>query len=286
MTSALRRPRVRIVLALVLIALAAGAGVGVYTQASAFSYEDLLSALTAHGAAVREAGTASTLTFRGAGHGLMINGSQVAAYAYRTTVAAQLDAARVSSDGSTFHAGYGPFGGNAVTVDWIAAPHHYLRGRVIVTYIGDDVTIMRLLTSVLGPQFAGGAVPNGNGYLWLLGRLQAAGATVALLQHRPNQPVFAGTQPTTDVHDISVNGTTIGVFEFANDQAAVAYASHITAGGDYLDPAAHRDLIVEYAAPPHFYHQGTIVVLSVGSDGQTMQLLASVLGPPVTGGHA
>lgn len=285
MTSALRRPRVRIVLAVVLIALVAGTGVGAYSQASAFSYEDLLSALTAHGAAVREAGTASTLTFRGAGHGLMIDGTQVAAYAYRTTLAAQLDAARVSSDGSTFHTGYGPFGGNALTIDWIAPPHHYLRGRVIVTYVGDDVTIMRLLASVLGPQFAGGAVPNGNGYLWLVERLQAAGATVALLQYRPNQPVFAGTQPATDAHDIGVNGTAINVFEFADDQAAAAYASHI-AGGDYHDPAAHEDIIVDYAALPHFYHQGTIVVLYVGSDGQMMHLLASVLGPPFTDGHA
>jgi hypothetical protein len=42
---------------------------------------------------------------------------------------------------------------------------------------------------------------------------------------------------------------------------------------------------VDYAAPPHFYHRDSIVVFSVGSDGQMMHLLASVLGPPFTDGH-
>jgi hypothetical protein len=96
------------------------------------------------------------VTFQGAGHQLSVNGTQVAVYEYGTAVAAQFDAGRVSSDGSTFRGGFGPFGSRAVTVDWIAPPHHYTRGRVIVTYVGQDAGILQLLTSVLGRQFAGG----------------------------------------------------------------------------------------------------------------------------------
>lgn len=56
----------------------------------------------------------------GSGHGLTINGTPVAANAYRTTGTAQLDAAHVTSDGATVRSGFGPSGGHAVTVDWIA----------------------------------------------------------------------------------------------------------------------------------------------------------------------
>jgi hypothetical protein len=158
-----RRPRVRLALAVVIVVLLVAVGAGVYTQATAFSYPDLLAALRARGAVVQESGTASTLTFTGTGHGLSVNGADMAAYAYRTTVAALYDASQVSSDGATWRSGFGPFGGHAVTVDWSAPPHHYRRGRVIVSYIGNDVAILRLLTTVLGPQFAGGAVLNSNG---------------------------------------------------------------------------------------------------------------------------
>jgi hypothetical protein len=161
MKRVLAKPAVRRGLMLVVLVILAAGGLGAYSQVTAFSYTDLKDALRAGGATLQESGDASALTFQGTGHGLRVNGAQVVAYEYGTTVAAQLDAARVSPDGSTFRDGIGPFGGKAVSVDWIAPPHHFKKGRVIVTYIGDDVAIMRLLTSVLGPQFAGGAVPTG-----------------------------------------------------------------------------------------------------------------------------
>lgn len=161
MKHALAQPPVRLRIMLILLVILAAGGLGVYSQVTAFSYTDLKDALRARGASVQEGEAASALTFQGTGHGLRVNGAQVVAYEYGTTVAAQLDAARVSPDGSTFQGGIGPFGGTAVSVDWVAPPHHFKQGRVIVTYIGNDEAIVRLLISVLGPQFAGGAVPNG-----------------------------------------------------------------------------------------------------------------------------
>ncbi len=140
-----------------------GAGIGAYTQASAFSYADLLSALRASSAIVQESGSVSGILFGGKGHGLVVNGADLAAYEYSTTWAAQFDASRVSGDGATTRSGFGPFSGSAVTVEWIAPPHHFRRDRVIVTYIGSDAGILSLLTSILGQQFAGGTVTPGHG---------------------------------------------------------------------------------------------------------------------------
>jgi hypothetical protein len=67
-------------------------------------------------------------------------------FEYGTAAAAAADANQIRADGS----------GTATTiVDWVAPPHFFLRGRVLVIYIGKDPTVVNLLTSVLGSQFAG-----------------------------------------------------------------------------------------------------------------------------------
>lgn len=268
-------------LLLLAVILFGAAGYGVYRQVTAFSYHDFESALRARGATTDEIGPASTITFQGAGHALFVNGVQVAAYEYGTALAAQMDAARVSTDGSTFARGLWPLGGEGLNVDWIAPPHHFKKGRVIVTYIGGDSATIELLSAVLGPQFAGGAIAGGNGYPWLVERLRASGAAVEFVRYRANWPVFVGTEPTTNARDLRVNGTIVSVFEFTSDQTAADYASHIS-GGDFFDPAGHVGIIVEYAYPPHFYRADRLIVLYVGTDPQVMRLLAAVLGPPFT----
>jgi hypothetical protein len=40
-------------------------------------------------------------------------------------------------------------------VTWVAAPHFYQAGRILVLYVGDDPAILELLEGALGPQFAG-----------------------------------------------------------------------------------------------------------------------------------
>ena len=39
---------------------------------------------------------------------------------------------------------------------WMATPHFFKSGKLIVLYLGDDVEVMTLLTGLLGPQFAWG----------------------------------------------------------------------------------------------------------------------------------
>lgn len=65
---------------------------------------------------------------------------------YSSAAAAATDAHQIRADGS----------GTATTiVDWVAPPHFFLKGRVMVIYVGNDSAVVSLLRSLLGPQFAG-----------------------------------------------------------------------------------------------------------------------------------
>jgi hypothetical protein len=67
-------------------------------------------------------------------------------FEYSTASAASADAGRISSDGS----------GTATTkISWVASPHLFMKGRVIVIYIGSDPAVLSVLRGVLGSQFAG-----------------------------------------------------------------------------------------------------------------------------------
>jgi hypothetical protein len=67
-------------------------------------------------------------------------------FEYGSASAASADAKRISSDGS----------GTATTkISWVAPPHFFLKGRVMVVYVGNDPAVVSLLSGVLRPQFAG-----------------------------------------------------------------------------------------------------------------------------------
>jgi hypothetical protein len=59
--------------------------------------------------------------------------------------AAQADAAQIQPDGQP----------KTGSVAWSAAPHFFLKERVLVLYLGSDPTVLNRLTDLLGPQFAG-----------------------------------------------------------------------------------------------------------------------------------
>jgi hypothetical protein len=67
-------------------------------------------------------------------------------FEYGSASAASADAKQIRSDGS----------GTATTqISWIAPPHFFLKGRVLVLYLGSDPAVISLLTGILGAQFAG-----------------------------------------------------------------------------------------------------------------------------------
>ena len=61
--------------------------------------------------------------------------------------AANAEADLVSPDGSSV--------GNTM-VSWVATPHFYRSGKIIVLYVGENQALTSTLQEVLGSQFAGG----------------------------------------------------------------------------------------------------------------------------------
>jgi hypothetical protein len=72
--------------------------------------------------------------------------ADVQLFEYGSVSAASADAQKISHDGS----------GTATTkISWVGAPHFFLKGRVMVLYVGSDPAVLSLLQSLLGAQFAG-----------------------------------------------------------------------------------------------------------------------------------
>src|SRR5260370_39397273 len=67
-------------------------------------------------------------------------------FEYASASAASADAHQIRADGS---------GTATAIVDWVAPPHFYIKGRVLVIYVGRDPAVLSLLQSLLGAQVAG-----------------------------------------------------------------------------------------------------------------------------------
>ncbi|HUS14978.1 MAG TPA: hypothetical protein VM536_08155 [Chloroflexia bacterium] len=84
--------------------------------------------------------------------GAAFNRGDVQVFEYADAAAAGADAAKIQADGSI----------PGVMVDWMAQPHFYRTGRLVVIYLGADPAALKALDSLLGPAFATGA-PRGPG---------------------------------------------------------------------------------------------------------------------------
>ena len=110
-------------------------------------YVSFVDSLRAAGHTVEPAGEISQPFFSVKGRIIIVNGGDVQVFEYKNTAAANAEAALVSPDGHSV---------GKYWINWIAMPHFYKKGKVIVLYVGDNVAVMDALKAVLGPQFAGG----------------------------------------------------------------------------------------------------------------------------------
>lgn len=76
-----------------------------------------------------------------------VNGQGVQIFEYAQVSKAGSEAKRVSSNGMTI---------GKTRPLWLSTPHFFKKKKLIVLYVGDDQTILRILVSTLGNQFAGG----------------------------------------------------------------------------------------------------------------------------------
>jgi hypothetical protein len=115
-------------------------------KGSDFGLADLVLELRNDGAIVLGGGTATASYFSGEGALLEVDGRDVQAFEYLTAAAAVADASTISSDGLTI---------GATSVSWGGSPHFYRRDRMIVLYVGNDLTTTNRLARVMGAQIAG-----------------------------------------------------------------------------------------------------------------------------------
>ena len=108
-----------------------------------------VTSLRAHGATpqiIEEMRAESFPFFAARATRLDVQGENVYVFEYGSTVEAEVEARRISPDGSEI---------GATKVDWISDPHFYRSDRLIVLYVGRSADLRRLLGDVAGTQIAG-----------------------------------------------------------------------------------------------------------------------------------
>ena len=80
------------------------------------------------------------------GQTITVEGEQVQVFEFATAREAEARAKLVDASGSSV---------GTSKMAWMAPPHFYRGGRMIVLYVGDNRSVTGALTGLLGPQFAG-----------------------------------------------------------------------------------------------------------------------------------
>lgn len=114
--------------------------------AQGFGTEEFIEALCAEGVDAEKGDSVEQAFFSIIGDFVNFEGGSVQVFEYDSPETMESDAVLVDADGGSI---------GTTMVDWIATPHFYKKGRLLALYIGDDAEALRLLETVLGPQFAG-----------------------------------------------------------------------------------------------------------------------------------
>jgi len=106
----------------------------------------LVDALRASDNTVALAGAISQPFFAPEGRVLSVNGEDVQTFEFASEAEADTVAETVSGDGGSI---------GTSMVGWIAPPHFYKSGSLIVIYVGSDTGVIAALEAAVGSQFAG-----------------------------------------------------------------------------------------------------------------------------------
>jgi hypothetical protein len=99
--------------------------------------------LKTRGNEIRRKGRVEEPFLSAKGQVITIDGEDVQVFEYRTARAAEVDAQNISGPASTSIA------------MWIAPPHFFRSGRLIVIYVGEAPSVLEALADTLGPEFRG-----------------------------------------------------------------------------------------------------------------------------------
>jgi len=116
------------------------------------------------------------------------------------------------------------------------------------------------------------AAPSTEDQASFIAGLQSAGATVEVADSLIQE--FFTPEGTI----IKVNGQDLQVFEYETAEAMEDEASQVAPDGGSVGTS-----MMTWMDAPHFYKAGRIIVLYVGSDRDTLDLLERVIGPQFAG---
>ncbi len=148
MKRSLYAPHSFLLFVLVLLVACNSQGQSIAPQEGAVTdYDSLVDILESAGTTVEPAGTVTQPFFTPQGQVIKVEGQDVQVFEYDSEAGADGEADLVSPDGSSV-------GTSMMT--WIATPHFYKSGRIIVLFVGNQNDTIEILEASLGPQFAGG----------------------------------------------------------------------------------------------------------------------------------
>jgi hypothetical protein len=116
-------------------------------------YASFTEALAEAGFTVEHGDRTGTDLFAVPGQAVLIDRVQVYAYEYPNQKALDEVRSSISPDGYSLGT---PSGGSAI-VEWVATPHFFAAGKLLVVYVGDTRRTLKALRLLLGAQFAGGS---------------------------------------------------------------------------------------------------------------------------------
>jgi hypothetical protein len=120
------------------------------------SLDDLVEALRALGLAVEIGDRVPDALFNTDGYFVTVNGETLQVFVYDDAAAREAESSQITPYGQP---------SSTVIVEWIAPPHFWAQGSLIVWYVGNDGELVNTLTSALGEPIAedsGGFLPPSN----------------------------------------------------------------------------------------------------------------------------
>lgn len=121
-------------------------GTPVDQVSSVLDVKSFVAALENEGAVVEQTEVIEQPFFAVPAQTFTVDGNGIQVFEFDTEALAAEAASNVSEDGMSV---------GTSMIGWMAPPHFYLQGRIIVIFIGVDEPTQSLLENILGPQFAG-----------------------------------------------------------------------------------------------------------------------------------
>ena len=106
----------------------------------------LVEALRTDGAEVGAGEALEQPFFSASAQVFKVNSEDIQVFEYDSAADMETEAALVAPDGGSV---------GTSMMSWMASPHFFKSGSLIVLYVGDNATLLELLTAALGQPFAG-----------------------------------------------------------------------------------------------------------------------------------